>query len=596
MNNLKHLNKYFYKYRYRFISGIFFIILTNIFAVYPAQVIRYALNMVLENIAIYRLFDGSEFQSIIYKYFSYGLLLFGAAVLGLALVRGLFMYLMRQTIIVMSRLIEFDLRNEIYIHYQLLGRAFYKKNKTGDLMSRITEDVSRVRMYLGPAVMYSINLVTLFIIVIYMMLKVNVELTIYVLLPMPLLSFSIYYISDKINKRSEQIQQRLSGLTSLAQESFSGIRVIKSFVQESSMIHYFSEENEAYKKDALKLARIEALFFPLMLLLIGLSTILTVFLGGLKVISGDITAGNIAEFVIYINMLTWPIASIGWVASLIQRADASQKRINEFLNTKPDVISEKALSVEIDGNIVFEKVSFIYPDSGIQALEDINFKINAGQKVAVIGRTGSGKSTIADLLLRMYDVTSGNIQLSGQNIKDISLKKLRSQIGYVPQDIFLFSDTIRNNIAFGLKEKDLITQQIIAAAQDASVDNDIISLPKGFDTMIGERGVTLSGGQKQRVSIARALIKDPRLLILDDCLSAVDSKTEKNILLNLQKIWKEKTVLVITHRIFSLLYFDNIIVLDNGRIAEQGKHRELLERKGMYYELYQRQQAEEYIN
>lgn len=596
MNNLKHLNKYFYKYRYRFISGIFFIILTNIFAVYPAQVIRYALNMVLENIAIYRLFDGSEFQSIIYKYFSYGLLLFGAAFLGLALVRGLFMYLMRQTIIVMSRLIEFDLRNEIYIHYQLLGRAFYKKNKTGDLMSRITEDVSRVRMYLGPAVMYSINLVTLFIIVIYMMLKVNVELTIYVLLPMPLLSFSIYYISDKINKRSEQIQQRLSGLTSLAQESFSGIRVIKSFVQESSMIHYFSEENEAYKKDALKLARIEALFFPLMLLLIGLSTILTVFLGGLKVISGDITAGNIAEFVIYINMLTWPIASIGWVASLIQRADASQKRINEFLNTKPDVISEKALSVEIDGNIVFEKVSFIYPDSGIQALEDINFKINAGQKVAVIGRTGSGKSTIADLLLRMYDVTSGNIQLSGQNIKDISLKKLRSQIGYVPQDIFLFSDTIRNNIAFGLKEKDLNTQQIIAAAQDASVDNDIISLPKGFDTMIGERGVTLSGGQKQRVSIARALIKDPRLLILDDCLSAVDSKTEKNILLNLQKIWKEKTVLVITHRIFSLLYFDNIIVLDNGRIAEQGKHRELLERKGMYYELYQRQQAEEYIN
>lgn len=554
--------------------------------------IRQAFDLVVENIGYYRQLEGFELQAELFGFIGKTLLFFGLLVVGLAIMMGIFMYFMRQTIIVMSRLIEYDLRKTVFSHYEKLHQAFYRKNNTGDLMSRITEDVNKVRMYLGPAVLYGINLVSLFTLVIYSMLQVNVELTLYCLAPLPILSVSIYYVSNLINKKSTIIQQKLSSLNSTSQEVYSGIRVVKSYVQEKFMGKYFADQSEEYRQNSLALARIDALFFPVMLLLIGTSTVITVLIGGIKVIQGIITPGNIAEFVIYVNMLTWPVTAIGWIASIIQQAAASQKRINEFLDTEPAIVSTSEEDVPLKGKITFNQVTFQYPDTGIVALKDVNLELQPGQKMAIIGKTGSGKTTIADLLVRMYDVTEGTIQLDDQNIKDYSLSNIRQRIGYVPQDVFLFSDTIANNIAFGKREAS--QEEVEKYAKYASIYNEINDLPEGFETFVGERGVTLSGGQKQRTSIARALIKEPDILILDDCLSAVDTKTEKQILTYFEEALADKTVIIITHRIYSLLEFDKIIVLEDGKIAEEGTHSELLaKQEGYYYELYQKQALEE---
>jgi len=591
MRHLKYLNKYFLKYKYHFFLGILFVALQNIFAVIPPRIIRYAFDMVRGSIANYQLIDGFQQQANYQAVIGKGLLLFGLLVIGLAIVRGIFMFLMRHTIVVMSRHIEFDLKNEIYNHYQKLDTAFYKKNNTGDLMNRVTDDVSKVRMYLGPAVLYSINLVVRFVLVIGTMLTVNGKLTFYVLLPLPLLSLSIYYVNSIINRKSEKIQRQLSNLTSIAQESFSGIRVIKSYVQEKPILNYFANESEQYMKDSLSLARVNAFFHPLMILLIGLSTVLTIYIGGIEVAKGNISAGNIAEFVIYVNMLTWPVTSLGWVASIIQRASASQERINQFLLTDSSIVSTENTNVNFNGQLIYKNVHFTYPDSGIKAISDLSFTINSGEKVAIIGKTGSGKSTIADLLLRMYDIDSGEISISGDAINSMNVNALRGEIGYVPQDVFLFSDTVLNNVQFGVKDASF--ESVKQATKTACIYNEIMSLPNQFNAMVGERGVTLSGGQKQRISIARAILKDSPIIIFDDCLSAVDAKTEQTILANLRETWKQKTIIFITHRIFSVMDFDKIIVIDNGTVVDSGVHNKLLNKKGIYHELFISQQNEE---
>ncbi len=553
--------------------------------------IRHALDLVVENINYYRSLEGFALQKELFSQLGQTLLFFGALVLLLALMMGIFMYFMRQTIIVMSRLIEYDLRKEVFAHYESLGLDFYKRNNTGDLMARITEDVSKVRMYLGPAVLYGINLTSLFIFVIYSMLSVSIELSLYCLLPLPFLSLSIYYVSNLINKKSELIQQQLATLNSSAQEVYSGIRVIKSYVQESAIAKYFGSQSDDYKEKSMELARINALFFPLMLLLIGTSTLLTVYVGGLQVVKGTITPGNIAEFVIYVNMLTWPVTAIGWIASIIQQASASQKRINEFLQTEPSIINKTTAPGPLKGHIQFEEVDFIYPDSNIQALKKVTFELLPGQKMAIVGKTGSGKTTIADLLVRMYDVSTGQIRIDDKPIETHDLANLRQRIGYVPQDVFLFSDTISNNVAFG--RQDATQAMIEEYTRYASVYEDIIDLPEGFDTLVGERGVTLSGGQKQRVSIARALIKQPDIVILDDCLSAVDTKTEQQILGYLNNQLADKTTIIITHRIYSLLAFDKIIVLDDGKVVQMGTHEELVKQSGFYSDLWEKQRLED---
>lgn len=592
MKHLKYLNKFFLRYKWRFFLGILFVTISNVFGVLPPIVIRHAFNLVRDNITYYRMYDGFGLQPDFYKVFAFGLLLFGVIVLLLAILKGLFMFFMRQTLIVMSRHIEYDLKNELYNHYQKLDQGFYKRSQTGDMMSRVTEDVSRVRMYIGPAIMYALNTFVLFVMVIAVMISVNAELTLYVLIPLPVLSLSIYYVNNIINRKSEAIQKQLSFLTTIAQEVYSGIRVIKSYVQEKTYGKYFGAESEMYKYKSLQLAKVEATFFPLMLLLIGLSTLLTIYVGGVQVIHGKITPGNIAEFVIYVNMLAWPVTSIGWVASIIQRAAASQKRINEFLLTKPEIEVQNGEELAIRGNIEFKQVRFIYPDTGVEALRNVSFSLEAGQKMAIIGRTGSGKSTIADLLVRMYDATEGIVMIDGKDIREFSPGHLRRQVGYVPQDIFLFSDTIENNIVFGTGKngKGELAKDM---ARHAAIFDEIDELPHGFETMVGERGITLSGGQKQRVSIARAFIKDPRILILDDCLSAVDANTEKTILNSLNILLKNRTSIIITHRIYSLLEFDKIIVLDEGVIVESGTHLELMGRKGLYFEIYKKQKMRE---
>ncbi len=593
MKELKYLNKYFVKYRWRFLLGIVFVSLSNYFRVLQPQMIREALDLVVVNIGLYRLFEGFEQSQDFLSYLGENLLFFGGLVLLLALIMGVFMYFMRQTIIVMSRLIEYDLRKEVFDHYERLDLAFYKRNNTGDLMSRITEDINKVRMYLGPAVLYGINLVSLFVMVIYSMLSVSVELTLYCLAPLPILSVSIYYVSNIINKKSTRIQRQLAQLNSNAQEVYSGIRVIKSYVQEIPMVRFFARESDHYKDQALGLARVNALFFPLMLLLIGASTILVVYIGGLKVVQGEITPGNIAEFVIYVNMLTWPVTAIGWIASIVQQADASQGRINEFLNTRPAIENGQGVdnTQPLKGEVTFDRVYFTYPDSGIKGLSNVSFQLRPGQKMAIIGRTGSGKTTIADLLVRMYDVDAGQILIDGVDIRRHNLANLRRRVGYVPQDVFLFSDTISRNISFG--KTNASQEEIEQFARYAAVYDDIQELSEGFDTMVGERGVTLSGGQKQRVSIARALLKDPDILLLDDCLSAVDTNTEKQILDYFGQTLANRTTIIITHRIYSLLAFDKIIVLEDGEIIEEGAHEELLARGGYYAEMYERQKVEE---
>ncbi|WP_285008005.1 ABC transporter ATP-binding protein [Pedobacter faecalis] len=591
MKHLRHLNKYFYKYKWWIIPGIFFVIVSNIFGVVPAQVIGHAFNLITENIQIYRLFNGFERREIIYDIFSYSLLYFGSIVLILYLLRGLFLFFMRQTLILMSRHIEFDMKNEIYAHYQKLNLGFYRRNNTGDLMSRATEDVNRVRMYVGPAIMYAINTAVLFSLVIYAMFDVNAELALFSLLPLPVLVIVIYFVNTLINRKSEHIQQQLSRLSSYVQEQFSGIRVIKSYVREEHTRKVFAGESYTYKDLAMNLVKVQALFYPAMILLVGLSTILTIYIGGKQVIGGYITPGNIAEFIVYVNQLTFPVSMLGWVTTLIQRASASQKRINEFLHTEPDIVSGDHPEVTVLGDISFKNVTFTYPDTGIKAISDISFDIKKGQFVAIMGRTGSGKSTLANLLMRMYDADSGSITVDGLPLKKLSLQHYRNQIGYVPQEVFLFSDTIRNNIAFGLEEVN--QSQVETAAKQAAVYNNIIGFEKRFDTMLGERGITLSGGQKQRVSIARALIKSPSILILDDCLSAVDTKTEEEILNNLGALMHQKTIILIAHRISTLKNADKILVLDDGRLIEQGTHEELVHQNGAYAEMYQNQLLEE---
>jgi len=591
MKHLAHLNKYFYKYRWRMIPGVLFVILSNYFGVLPAQVIRIAFDLVKENISMYRLFDGFERQQLVYEIFGYSLLLFGALVLILSLIRGIFLFLMRQTIILTSRHIEYDLKNEIYNHYQQLDMAFYRRNNTGDLMNRVTEDVNRVRSYLGPAVMYSINTVVLSIMVIAAMVSVNPRLALYALLPIPVLSAILLYVNKVINRRSERIQRQLSTLSSVVQETFSGIRVIKTYNREAEKMDRFAEESNHYRHASLDLVKTEAIFFPLILLLIGLSTVITVYVGGLEVAKGTITSGNIAEFIIYVNQLTFPAMALAWVTSLIQRAAASQKRINEFLQTQPQIRSTSDGHIDVKGHIQFENVSFTYPETGIQALRNVSFEVKPGEVLAIVGRTGSGKSTLANLLMRMYDVQAGAIRIDGIDIRQLPLQAIRSQIGFVPQEVFLFSDTIANNIAFGLDTAD--QQAVEDAARRAAVYDNIVNFEQGFQTTIGERGITLSGGQKQRVSIARALIKGPQILVFDDCLSAVDTRTEEEILRNLGVAMEGKSTIFIAHRISTIKNADHIIVLDNGRVIEEGSHEELLALRGNYFELYEKQLLEE---
>ncbi|MBD1430922.1 MULTISPECIES: ABC transporter ATP-binding protein [Sphingobacterium] len=592
MKDLAYLNKYFIKYKWRLIPGVIFVIISNIFGILPAKVIREAFDLVKENIELYKLYDGFENQQSIYDAFGKSLLYFGGLVLLLALLRGIFLFLMRQSIILISRYIEYDLKNEIYQHYQALDFAFFRRNNTGDLMSRATEDVNQVRNYLGPAIMYTINTVTLSIMIIYAMYDVNPTLATYALLPIPIIMVIILFINKIINQRSTRIQAQLSKLSSFVQETFSGIRVIKTYTQEVSKIKEFKKESNHYRNTALDLVRVQAIFFPLIIFLVGFSTIITVYIGGLEVNKGTITAGNIAEFIIYVNQLTFPALALAWVTSLIQRAAASQKRINEFLNTTSE-IPNGTITKNLTGNIKLENVSFTYPETGIKALDNIYLEIKAGQTVAIIGKTGSGKSTLSNLLLRMYDADKGKISFDGIDIKDFDYAHLRHQIGFVPQNVFLFSDTIANNIAFGLDT--YTSEQVETAAKQAAVYENIKGFEEGFETHIGERGITLSGGQKQRVSIARALIKNPEILIFDDCLSAVDTKTEEEILHNLSQIMKDKTSVFIAHRISTIKNADHIIVLENGRIIEEGDHETLLALGGEYADLYEKQllQAQE---
>ncbi|MVN92314.1 ABC transporter ATP-binding protein [Mucilaginibacter aquatilis] len=591
MKSLAYLNKFFYKYRWRLVPGVLFVIISNIFGVLPAQVIRISFNLVAENIQIYHLYAGFERQYVIYDIFGASLLLFGVLVLALSLLRGLFLFFMRQTIILMSRHIEFDLKNEIYEHYQLLSLAFYRRHNTGDLMNRVTEDVSRVRMYLGPGIMYAINTVVLFVLTVYAMMSVNTRLAFFSLLPMPLLVLSIYYVNNIIELRSEKIQERLSALSSFVQENLSGIRVIKSYVREDFVNVKFSHESENYKTQSMELTKVQALFFPMMLLLVGISSVLIIYIGGVEVMKGNITSGNIAEFIVYLGQLTFPVMSLGWVSSLIQRAAASQKRINEFLFEQPEIFSPAVLPKPVTGKIEFNNVSFVYPDTGIEALRSVSFSVEPGQLVAIIGRTGSGKSTIANLLMRMYDVTAGEVLIDGYPLKQLNLEGYRSQVGFVPQEVFLFSDTIANNIAFSADVLDI--NAVEQAAKDAAVYKNIMELEQQFQTLIGERGVTLSGGQKQRVSIARAIMKQPQILVFDDCLSAVDTRTEEEILGNLGRVMKGKTSVIIAHRISTIRNAEKILVMDEGHIAEQGTHQELMEKQGIYFDLYEKQLLEE---
>jgi ATP-binding cassette subfamily B protein len=594
MKSLAYLNKFLYKYRWRLIPGILFVVISNIFQVFTASVIRDAVDMVTENIPLYHLFSGFSKQPSIYAVFGYSTLLFGGIVLALYLIRGVFLFLMRQTIILMSRHIEYDIKNEIYAHYQLLSLAFYRRHNTGDLMARATEDVTRVRMYLGPGIMYTINTITLFMIAICFMVTVNLKMTIVSILPLPILALTIFYVNNIINFRSEKIQQRLSALSSFVQENLSGIRVIKSYVREDFVRNSFADESENYKTHSMGLVKVQALFYPLVLLLVGLSNVIVMYFGGMEVMKGNITPGNIAEFVVYLNMLTFPVMALGWVTSLIQRAAASQKRINEFLHEEPEIKSPIAAQHTVRGHIRFNNVSFTYPDTGIQALRNVSFTAEPGQMIAIIGRTGSGKSTIANLIMRMYDCTGGEISIDGIPVQRLNLGNYRSQVGFVPQEVFLFSDTIANNIAFSADVPDM--PKIEQAAKDAAVYNNIIDLENGFETLIGERGVTLSGGQKQRVSIARAIVKHPQILIFDDCLSAVDTKTEEEILSNLGGIMQGKTSLIIAHRISTIKNADKILVMDSGEIVEHGTHDELMDSRGVYFELYEKQLLEEEEN
>lgn len=587
MRELKYLNKYLLKYKWHLFFGLIFVIISNIFQIIPAWLVRDSIDLVVENISLYRSMKGTELQADFFKVFAFGILIYAGWILVMALLRGLFLYFVRQTLIVMSRHIEYDLKNEIFEHYQTLPLSFYRRNNTGDLMNRISEDVGRVRMYLGPSIMYGLTLITLFLILIPIMFSISTRLTWYALSPLPILSLSIFFVNNIIERRAEQIQKHQSKLSTFVQEAFSGIRVLKSFNREEESIARFEKESDAYKKQSLKLTRVQSLFFPIIMGLVGISTILTVYAGSFEVMNGNLTFGNIAEFIIYVNLLTWPVASLGWTSSLVQRAEASQKRINEFLKTTTSITSEKDLVKEITGKVEFKNVSFTYPDTGIKALKNISFVINPGESLAIIGTTGSGKSTVSNLISRLYDVRDGKILIDNVPIEDYNLTCLRSQIGYVPQDVFLFSDTIFNNIGFGISE--ISEEKVHQAAKDADVYHNIQDFPQGFMTRVGERGITLSGGQKQRVSIARAIAREPKILMLDDALSAVDTKTENNILNSMKRIMQGRTTIIISHRVSSAKLAHKIVVLLDGEVAEVGTHESLLEKEGLYKELYEKQ-------
>lgn len=601
MKELASLNHYFWKYRKRFFIGIFFVIASNYFAVLAPQITGYVISLVQQKLPgakpglPYNAHDGfvNNFIKLINgNEFSFGWLIAicSLSILFIAIVRGILMFFMRQTIIVMSRHIEFDQKNQVFDQYQRLNTSFYKQNSTGDLMNRISEDVSRVRMYTGPAVMYLINLVTLIGFCIVNMLSKDVNLTLLVLAPLPLLAITIYKVNSIINKKSESIQQHLSNLTTNAQESYSGIRVIKSFVQEKAMLGFFNHNSEQYKANAISLAKVEALYFPSMALMIGISTLITIFVGGMQAMEDPSKVGTIVEFVIYINMLTFPVSAIGWTASMIQRAAASQKRLNEFLQIEPAIQDHPTVLEDepVSGTIEFKHVNFTYPHTGIKAIQGLNLSVSRGEKVLILGKTGSGKSTLAQLLLRFYEPDQGTITIGSKPLQLYSLKQLRSNISYVQQDVFLFSDTVANNIRFGVSEHTTI-ERVQEAAKSASIHEEIMGFENGYETLIGERGVTLSGGQKQRISIARALIKAPEIVLFDDCLSAVDAKTEKHIIGHLYEYLKAKTALIVTHRIFAGFKFDQIIVLEDGIIIEQGTHEDLLNLNGYYAELYKLQ-------
>ncbi len=598
MKQLASINRFFWKYRYRFFLGIVFIVLTNYFRILAPQITGYVVNTVAGKQGVHSRNNDVLVDKIIHlleaRPAGEKILWCGITLLALAIISGLFMFMMRQTIIVMSRLIEYDQKSQVFSHYQQLDTNFYKTHSTGDLMNRISEDVSRVRMYTGPAVMYFINLAAVLGFSIFFMYKASPRLTWVALSPLPVLAITIYFVNTIIHKKSERIQAMLSQLTTNAQESYSGIRVIKSFVQEKAMLGFFTANSETYKQNALGLAKTEAIYFPSMALLIGVSTLLTIMTGALDVINKvpGADVGKIAEFVMYIQMLSFPVSAIGWTASMTQRAAASQKRINEFLHSKPAISNPpEKLVPPLTGNIELKQVNFVYPQTGIHAIKNFSLHIKAGDKIAVVGKTGSGKSTLAQLLLRMYDPQEGSIYYDAVPVNKMDLAYLRNNVSYVPQDVFLFSDTVFNNIAFGLPGADM--EQVKKAALDACVDREIGGFAQGYETLIGERGVTLSGGQKQRISIARALIKDPSIVIFDDCLSAVDAKTEKEILSNLKNYLAQKTAVIITHRIFSLLAFDKIIVIENGAIAEEGTHTRLLKKNGIYAEMYRRQLQQE---
>ncbi|WP_411768027.1 ABC transporter ATP-binding protein [Winogradskyella sp. A3E31] len=585
MKALKHLNKYFYKYRYRLIVGIFITVVAKIFALFTPRLIGASINVVSDKL------NGTITEEV----FQQELMLNILYLVGAAILAGIFTFLMRQTIINVSRFIEYDLKNEVYKHYQILSLEFYKSNRTGDLMNRISEDVGKVRMYAGPAIMYSINTVTLFVVALIYMFSRSVELTLYTILPLPVLSIFIYKISQIINKRSRIVQESLSTLSAFTQEHFSGISVIKSYGIEPRTNDNFETLSLENRQKQIDLAKIQALFFPLMILIIGLSTIIVAYIGGTLYMEGKIEdIGTIAEFLIYVNMLTWPVAVIGWVTNLVQQAEASQKRINEFLETPPDITNTRNEPTPITGNISFKNVSFVYPDTNIQALKNVSFDIKAGETLAILGKTGSGKSTILDLIGRLYDIEKGDILIDGIPITEVNLDSLRESIGYVPQDAFLFSDTIKNNIRFG--KEDASETDVIEAAQDAKVHKNIIGFKNGYDTVLGERGITLSGGQKQRISIARAIIKNPQILLFDDCLSAVDTETEEKILKNLNKLSKEKTSVIVSHRVSSVKNADHIIILEDGQITQRGSHTTLINTEGYYKDLYLKQLAEKEIS
>ena len=578
MKELQHLNKYFFKYKYQIIIGIIITIVSKLFIVFVPQLIGSTIDIVNEQ---------TQNPSADLAVFKKELLHNISLIVGTAVIAGILTFLMRQTIINVSRYIEFDLKNEVYQQYQKLSLNFYKKNRTGDLMNRISEDVGRVRMYAGPAIMYSINTITLFLVAIFFMYKQAPSLTVYTIIPLPILSILIYLISKEINKRSTVVQQYLSKLSAFTQESFSGISVIKAYGLEGETFKNFNELSIASKEKQLSLVRIQAFFFPIMVLLIGISNLIVIYIGGKQYIDGQISLGTVSEFIIYVNMLTWPVATVGWVTSIVQEAEASQKRINEFLKLEPEIRNNITSPSEIKGTIEFKDVHFTYDDTNIKALQGLSFTVKTGETLAIIGKTGSGKSTILDLISRLYDVDSGEIVIDGKEISSLNLYSLRNAIGYVPQEAFLFSDTINNNIKFG--KEDATDDEVIEAAKNAQVHKNISQFTNKYNTVLGERGVTLSGGQKQRVSIARAIIKDPKILLFDDCLSAVDTETEEKILNNLNTLSQGKTTIIVSHRISSAKNADRIIVLENGKVVQKGTHNNLITNEGYYRSLYLKQ-------